>query len=99
MTQYIIGAIFIIAFFVCFIIINVQARKYSEEERKNKGNTALIVGIICLIIGVLCIYGGTSSSDDDDTTPYKYRTCENKSDTYHKCSWSISEDRCVCKER
>lgn len=25
--------------------------------------------------------------------------CSNQSDTYHKCKWSISENRCICKQR
>jgi hypothetical protein len=25
--------------------------------------------------------------------------CSNQSDTYHKCKWSILENRCICKQR
>lgn len=25
--------------------------------------------------------------------------CSNQSDTYHKCKWSISENKCICKQR
>jgi len=70
------------------------------EEVKNTNQTGGFFGIVILAIIIVLLFGGnSSSSDDEDTTPKKYTACENRSDTYHKCSWSAWEDRCVCKQR
>ncbi len=58
------------------------------------GRALLILGAIYLIFGV-----DWGSKDDDDLDKLKIEECINRSDTYHKCSWSALENRCVCKQR
>ena len=51
---------------------------------------------------MIFVFSDGSSSSSDDTSNWSEEAsieCQNRSDTYHKCKWSVIEDRCVCKER
>lgn len=101
MTLCIISVIGMVIGVIWLIILNIKKEELGKEEFDRRANAPAIIEVVCFIIFLIFGIGfdSSSSSDDDDYTPKKYEACEAKSDTYHKCSWSITEDRCVCKQR
>ena len=97
------GIIVSIIAIVCLVIYAIT--KDTLEEKKQK--TLINIGTICLILGLgFCLFSGVITSSntkkDDDVDVKKEiekKICTNKTDDYHKCSWSVIEDRCVCKQR
>ena len=78
-------------------------QEQKEKQGENKGSTlGTIVLIFAFLLAAYGLFGGSSSSDDDmeeEEFEIKSQSCETYSDTYHKCHYSIIEERCVCKER
>ena len=62
-----------------------------------------IVGFACVIISL--IIGFTTGifnqkpKSNGNWSEEASKECRNKTNTYYKCSWSVIEDRCVCKQR
>lgn len=42
---------------------------------------------------------GSSKKNTGNWSEEASKECRNRSNTYYKCSWSVIEDRCVCKQR
>lgn len=98
--KYTIGMIAVVVFIVCVVIINIKKKDCKNDDELLKKNALPLIGIVAsIIVVVITIFGGDLISNPQPDEPRKYKNCEKRSDTYHKCSWSISEDRCVCKER
>lgn len=96
---------FIFLIFGIIVMVGSLIYIFSVKEKKkipqNIYETILAIIIILSIIGAifLIVDLGTEPIETSDNRPRKYINCENKSDTYSKCSWSYSENRCVCKRR
>ena len=101
--KYTIVTIAIIIFIVCVVLINIKKKDCKNDEELLKKNIIPLIGVLLSIIVVfITLFAGdifNNPKSNDDNEPRKYKNCEKRSDTYHKCSWSISEDRCVCKQR
>lgn len=65
----------------------------------------LLLIFIIMIISLAIINGTGNGNPSKKKNPDYYakeverKTCGNKSDAYHKCSWSTLEQRCICKQR
>lgn len=74
-----------------------------EHPVQNKIRTCLILGVFAFCIWVVFLTNNydspssDSSSSDENTAMRTY--CSSLTNTYQKCSYSIWEDRCVCKDR
>ncbi len=57
--------------------------------------------MIFIITIILAVCSGCSSSSDegDEIMEERRSACEAKSSTFYKCSYSLWEGRCVCKQR
>lgn len=56
-----------------------------------------IVGLI--LIGISSCSVDDSSKEEEEELARKREYCSAKSNTYYKCSYSIWEGRCICKQR
>lgn len=90
---------------IWIIVIRTKYKGLNEYDLTKKTTIPVTIEVICFILlGIIIIAGGShsSSTKDDDVDVKKEiekKICTNKTDDYHKCSWSIIEDRCVCKQR
>ena len=82
-------------------IIYIFSIKKENDKKVSTKTYNIIKGILIIlsIVGVTAVLLNNNPIDNRDNRPRKYINCENRSDTYNKCSWSISEDRCVCERR
>ena len=101
--------IFIVAIWVA--ILNSEKKEIGEAEYNKKIKKPITVGVISIIVIIVSFIGinnainniAPEDYDDEEEIDVKEeiekKLCKDKADEYHKCSWSISEDRCVCKQR
>lgn len=76
-----------------------------ETNKKNPAKEAL--NIFIGVMAMLLLFSSCSSSNDSSSSTnkesaemeIKRASCESRTNTYYKCSYSIWEDRCVCKAR
>lgn len=74
------------------------------NETKSDTSAGLAAAGIMIVIALI-IFGLVSCSSDGNYTDEeleeagRWRECSERTNTYYKCSWSHSEDRCVCKQR
>lgn len=98
----IVGLVLGILVFVVYLIyvFSVKGEEVKRISEKTYRTTKAII-IFMAFVGVIWMFVdiGFEQVDNTDNRPRKYINCENKSDTYNKCSWSYSENRCVCKRR
>ena len=78
----------------------------NETVDAGKRFTIIMVPIAILIVVLIINFGkesgcfdSTPKSIEEMTAQQEINDCLNRSDTYHKCHWSTTEDMCVCKER
>lgn len=102
---------FIVAIWVAILNSEKKDKVITEQEYSKKIKKPITVGVISIIVVVISLIGLNNISnsiapedyDDEEEIDVKEeiekKLCTDKTDEYHKCSWSISEDRCVCKER
>ncbi len=77
-------------------------KKQYELVSKNRGWGSTIfvfIVLIAMIIELISCTAGDGSSKNNAEDYVKYDSCREKSNTYFKCSYSVWEDRCVCKMR
>ena len=98
----IIGIICCLVAFVSIILLKPIKEICSEKVF----NIISSIGVICFIVGLgICFFVSVfddSSSSSKDTGNWSKEAsieCQNRSNTYYKCGWSVIEDRCVCKQR
>lgn len=95
-------AISIIAFIAFIISLTVPFENANLKEKILVGSiiTFVIAIIICIIfINIPSDYEKQKDAQQQEENITKRRLCSEKSNTYYRCSWSITEDRCVCKQR
>lgn len=102
MTLVLIGIIGIVVGLIWILILNLKKEELGEEEFNKKATIPVIIEVVSFIVVMIFVFSDGSSSSSDDTSNWSEEAsieCQNRSDTYHKCKWSVIEDRCVCKER
>lgn len=70
---------------------------YLDDNKKARNIALTILGVFAMLGIVFIIVDTDTTPSQDDVT--NWRTCSERSNTFYKCSWSHSENRCVCKER
>lgn len=81
-----------------------DSKKLEEFDDKAEFIAGVIAFGVIAVIVVIILFAITGVGDDNYTDEEleqagKWRECWNRSNTYYKCDWSHSEDRCVCKQR
>lgn len=99
----IIGIVSLVLAIICFIGVYFVKELSDNPEKINKilASVGAILFLIGLIITIASGAFSSSSSDEDygNWSEEASKECFNRSNTYQKCSWSVIEDRCVCKFR
>lgn len=106
-----IGVFFIFVVAIWIAILNSEKKEIGEVEYSKKVKKPITLGVISIVVIVISFIGlnnainniAPEDYDDEEDINVKEeiekKICKEKTDEYHKCSWSISEERCVCKER
>ncbi len=75
-----------------------QFKNYELKEKLLK--ISAITFIIAFIISMISINIPTDyEKEQDRRDELKRADCRSNTNSYRKCSWSVIEDRCVCKLR
>lgn len=82
-----------------YSITNENGRGNKSNKKSNAMSTIAIAVIILIIFGLISSCHNHNYTDEDLENAAKWNSCEKRSSTYYKCSWSFWEDRCVCKQR
>ena len=84
-----------------YFIKNSNKVIFKDEDKALK--IFSIVGFACviafLIIGFATGTFNQKPKSNGNWSEEASKECRNKTNTYYKCSWSVIEDRCVCKQR
>lgn len=90
----------VIAFIIFIVLLKVP---FGNDDLQGK---FLIGSIITFVIAIIIsmIFSSISIPSDykkqqDRKDELKRTECRTRTNTYQKCSWSVIEDRCVCKLR
>ncbi len=101
-----IGIFFIVISVIAFIAFVISLTvPFENTDLKGKILAySLITLVISIIVGMIFInipsdYEKQKDAQQQEENITKRRLCSEKTNTYYKCSWSIVEDRCVCKQR
>lgn len=103
-----IGGILFLIGVICWIVIIVLSKKdikfISKDKKQNTQIIMVWIMIISIIGGIYFInkpsdYEKQKEEQQKEEEKQEREECRNKSNTYYKCSWSIIEDKCVCKQR
>lgn len=74
--------------------------KKKTEPNASKEKTQIIFVVLCTIVFIgIIIFAVSNKKPISTEDAYKYQACRDKTNTYYKCSWSVRENRCICKER
>lgn len=86
-----------------------ESEKQKIQKQSNLGCAiiffgVLIIFVICIIVAMVIFKrpdGGSSSSHEDKVIEMgkKEAECDKQTNAYYKCSYSVHEERCVCKQR
>lgn len=81
-------------------IKNKKVRNAMENIKVFLGGGIFILSIITIIIlGIQSCSMDDKPTAEEQANQQKWADCRSRSDTYHTCSWSHWENRCVCKQR
>ena len=97
-----IGTIFFVISVIAFIvgIISLITQFKNNELREKLLKVSAITFIIAIIIFIIFINIPTDyEKEQDRKDELKRADCRSNTNAYRKCSWSVIEDRCVCKQR
>lgn len=92
----------VIAFIIFIVLLKVP---FGDDDLQGKFLIgSIITFVIAIIISMIFSsipsdYKKQQDAQQKEENITKRRLCSEKSNTYYRCSWSITEDRCVCKQR
>lgn len=92
----------IIAFITFIILLKVP---FGNDDLQGKFLIgSIITFVIAIIISMIFVnipsdYEKQKNAERQQESITKQQRCSQKTNTYYKCSWSVIEDRCVCKQR
>lgn len=101
-----VGIFFLVVSVIAFItFIILLAEPFGKGDLQDKFLIgSIITFVIAIIIGMIFTsipsdYEKQQDAQQQEENITKRRLCSEKTNTYYRCSWSITEDRCVCKQR
>lgn len=102
MSNLVIGTIFCVISIIA-IIVGVISFEVQFKDNKLKGNLLAGSAITFFVTIILSIFFFSIPTEyekkQDAKDELKRADCRSNTNAYRKCSWSVIEDRCVCKLR